>query len=104
MQDEAEEPSAPPSSRFDYDLMVKPAAEASTESAPKRGKDGHLTLDTNGILTNSHGHRLMLSPNTYPMCPVISFGGRGLHAVNIRFQHCRHPLVFRVTNMSAAVI
>lgn len=50
VEEEEEEPSAPASSRFDYDSMVKPAAPTrDTTSAPKRGKDGHLTLDTEGV-------------------------------------------------------
>eukprot|EP00892_Ulva_mutabilis_P003827 jgi/Ulvmu1/1816/UM119_0034.1 len=49
VEEEDEEPSAPASSRFDYDSMVKPAASTvAAISVPKRGKDGHLTLDTDG--------------------------------------------------------
>jgi hypothetical protein len=47
----AEEPdgsSTNPASRFDYDAMLQ--AEAPTSKAPlKRGKDGHLTLDSDGV-------------------------------------------------------
>ena len=49
--EQEEEGSAPASSRFDYDSIVAPGATtADAASAPKRGKDGHLTLDIDGLL------------------------------------------------------